>query len=172
MSAAARRCERKDKGAELDGNSEASTTETEEAPIWTCVSMRKKAPPSSRATNVKSSKPKETDRSGRYDTKGGLSHFQRIEVGIEDDRYFRVVQRLIGPRGKHLQDIVTECKGAKIWIIGRGSRSWEDDEGPLRISVGAASRPAFDNAVRLVEELLCRVREEYVSHNAAWESKR
>ena len=39
---------------------------------------------------------------------------------------FRVVQRLIGPRGKHMRDIVA------LWITGRGSRSWEDDEGPLR----------------------------------------
>ena len=36
------------------------------------------------------------------------------------------MQRLIGPRGKHIRDIVA------FWITGRGSRSWEDDEGPLR----------------------------------------
>ena len=57
---------------------------------------------------------------------------QRIDVGIEHDQKFRVVQRLIGPRGKHMRDLVTMSDGAKLWITGRGSRSWEDDEGPLR----------------------------------------
>lgn len=91
----------------------------------------------------------------------GLSHFERIEVGIEDDRDFRVVQRLIGPRGKHMQDITQQCKGAKVWIIGRGSRSWEDSVGPLVVCVGATSRPAFDSAAGLVRELLDRVHEDH-----------
>jgi len=91
----------------------------------------------------------------------GLSHFERIEVGIEDDRDFRVVQRLIGPRGKHMQDITTQCKGAKVWIIGRGSRSWEDSVGPLVVCVGATSRPAFEAAAGLVRELLARVHEDH-----------
>ena len=31
-----------------------------------------------------------------------------------------------------MRDIVTMAGGAELWITGRGSRSWEDDEGPLR----------------------------------------
>ena len=27
--------------------------------------------------------------------------------------------RLIGPKGRHMSDIVAEAKGAKVWIIGR-----------------------------------------------------
>jgi hypothetical protein len=88
-------------------------------------------------------------------------HFQRIEVGIEDDRDFRVVQRLIGPRGRNMQDIVTDCPGAKVWICGRGSRSWEDDVGPLMFCVGAPTSRAFDAAIEQVQSLLARVREEH-----------
>jgi len=77
---------------------------------------------------------KESWRSNRSEERsaGDLPNFQRIDVGIEHDQKFRVVQRLIGPRGKHMRDIVTMSEGAKLWITGRGSRSWEDDEGPLR----------------------------------------
>merc|ERR1712039_282318 len=52
----------------------------------------------------------------------GLSCFERIPVGLEDDNEFHVMQRLIGPRGKHIQDITRQAKGSKVWIIGRGSR--------------------------------------------------
>lgn len=91
----------------------------------------------------------------------GLSYFSRIEVGIEDDSKFRVVQKLIGPRGKHMQDIVNKSKGAKVWIIGRGSRSWEDNVGPLMVCVGATTSAVFDSAVACVQDLLTRVREEH-----------
>lgn len=104
----------------------------------------------------------EASQARKYDGKGkGLSHFQRIEVGIEDDRDFRVVQRLIGPKGKHMQDITTAAKGAKVWIIGRGSRSWEDDVGPLVVCVGATSRSTLDTAITLINVLLTKVRDEY-----------
>jgi len=91
----------------------------------------------------------------------GLKYFSRIEVGIEDDSEFRVVQKLIGPRGKHMQDIANKFKGAKVWIIGRGSRSWEDNDGPLMICVGASYSAAFDSAVACVQALLTRLREEH-----------
>uniref|UniRef100_A0A7S2I7B5 KHDC4/BBP-like KH-domain type I domain-containing protein n=1 Tax=Zooxanthella nutricula TaxID=1333877 RepID=A0A7S2I7B5_9DINO len=99
---------------------------------------------------------------GKGEGKGkGLSHFRKIDVGIQDDPNFRVVQRLIGPKGKHMQDILSKARGAKIWIIGRGSRSWEDDVGPLVVCVGASSTYAFDTAVGHVQNLLTRVREDH-----------
>jgi len=114
----------------------------------------------------KASTPQSAPPAPRPEHKGkGLSHFQRIEVGIEDDAEFHVVRRLIGPRGKHMQDIVTACRGAKVWICGRGSRSWEDSEGPLVICVGASTSPSFDTAVGFVQELLGRVHEEYRKFN-------
>lgn len=91
----------------------------------------------------------------------GLRYFEKVEVGIKDDESFRVVQRLIGPRGKHTRNICDKCPGAKIWIIGRGSRSWEDDSGPLRICVGASTQDTYDSAKCQVLELLERVRAEY-----------
>jgi len=99
----------------------------------------------------------------KYDGKAGkgLSHFQRIEVGIEDNRDFRVVQRLIGPKGKHMSDITSQAKGAKVWIIGRGSRSWEDDEGPLVVCVGATSKLTLDTALGAIHDLLAKVRAEH-----------
>lgn len=91
----------------------------------------------------------------------GLPHFRKIEVGIEDDSDFRVVQRLIGPRGKYVQDITEKCRGSKVWIIGKGSRSWEDSVGPLVVCVGATTGNEFENAVGLINELLERVRKEH-----------
>jgi len=91
----------------------------------------------------------------------GLQFFRKIEVGVEDEPDFRVVSRLIGPKGRHMQDILNEAKGTKIWIIGKGSRSWEDDVGPLIVCVGAGSSMAFETAVRLVEELLGRIKEDH-----------
>jgi len=106
-------------------------------------------------------KPSSAAPTPRPEGKGkGLSHFQRIEVGIDDDSEFHVVRRLIGPKGKHMQDIVSACRGAKVWICGRGSRSWEDSEGPLVICVGASTAPSFDSAVGQVQELLTKVHEE------------
>jgi len=103
----------------------------------------------------------------KYDGKGkGLSHFQRIEVGIDDDRDFRVVQRLIGPKGKHMSDITYSAKGAKVWIIGRGSRSWEDDEGPLVVCVGATSKATLDSALGAINDLLAKVRAEHKKYFA------
>jgi len=90
-----------------------------------------------------------------------MLHFRKIEVGIEDDAQFRVVSRLIGPRGKHMQDILAGCHGAKIWIIGKGSRSWEDDVGPLTVCLGAPTSQAFEHAEQQVQALLTRVREEH-----------
>lgn len=92
----------------------------------------------------------------------GMSYFRRIDVGVIDDPYFRVVQRLIGPKGEYMRDIVKEAyNAAKIWIVGRGSRSWEDDVGPLTVCIGASNSPAFDIAVSRVQDRLARVREDY-----------
>jgi hypothetical protein len=91
-----------------------------------------------------------------------MPFFQKIEVGIPDDPNFRVVQRLIGPGGKHTQEIVFKANaGVKIWIVGRGSKSWEDDNGPLVVCVGAVRQPGFDTAVNLIHELVEKVRKDY-----------
>lgn len=100
-------------------------------------------------------------RPGYQGSSKGLPFFRKIEVGIEDDMEFRVVQRLIGPRGKYMQDITEKCRGAKVWIIGRGSRSREDSVGPLMICVGATSLVEFEAAVGHINELLAWVHKEH-----------
>jgi len=111
-----------------------------------------------------------THSKGKGEGKGkglGLPHFRKITVGIDDDTRFRVVQRLIGPHGRNMQEITGKAKGAKIWIIGRGSRSWEDNVGPLVICVGAHMLPDFEAAMTQVRELLDRVTEEYRQFKAS-----
>ena len=87
----------------------------------------------------------------------GLSYFMRLEVGMEDDCDFRVVQRLIGPRGMHMKDILYQAKDAQIWITGKGTRSWETDTGPLRVCIRAPTENSFNIARGLVQDLLTRV---------------
>merc|ERR1712187_67450 len=44
----------------------------------------------------------------------------RYEVGIEEDRAFRVCRRLIGPGGENMKHIVSEAgSGVKVRIRGR-----------------------------------------------------
>lgn len=138
---------------------------------WTSIPSRKKAKSrGSELTQTPTSVKLQSQQASTQDrpyTRGaappcskGLPFFSRIEVGIDDDDHFRVVQRLIGPRGRHMQDITTESRGAKVWIVGKGSRSWDDSTGPLMICVGAVSAPVFDCAVGLVKDLLERVHAE------------
>lgn len=95
----------------------------------------------------------------------------KFPVGIEEDRSFRVVQRLLGPRGTNLRLITAESMGAKVWLCGRGSCLPENPEtedlvqrvlmGPLTLCVSAASGPSFGLAVELVQTLLDAVRAEH-----------
>eukprot|EP00416_Gambierdiscus_australes_P022691 CAMPEP_0171058070 /NCGR_PEP_ID=MMETSP0766_2-20121228/2242_1 /TAXON_ID=439317 /ORGANISM="Gambierdiscus australes, Strain CAWD 149" /LENGTH=232 /DNA_ID=CAMNT_0011513289 /DNA_START=134 /DNA_END=829 /DNA_ORIENTATION=- len=91
---------------------------------WTSISPRKRPAQARLDKRAAGTPPRQQQVSSQHSRndalrcgiKGkGLSYFERINVGIEDDRDFRVVQRLIGPRGKHMQDITTRCKGAKVW---------------------------------------------------------
>lgn len=100
-------------------------------------------------------------RSDQFKSGRGLTYFQRIEIGIEDDYEFRVVKRLIGPKGKNVQDIVAANKGAKVWILGKGSCSWLDSVGPLTMCVGAMQHEVYESALTSVQELLEKVREDH-----------
>mmetsp|Transcript_126426 Transcript_126426/g.357569 ORF Transcript_126426/g.357569 Transcript_126426/m.357569 type:complete len:294 (-) Transcript_126426:8-889(-) len=168
-------------GTEVDAISDVSTKASDnnvEAPVhdeagmkWTSVpgkknkKLRNSDLVPTRASKSQSQYSSSRDDNSQWSGKGkGLPHFKRIEVGIEDDNEFRVVQKLIGPRGKHIQDITTESVGSKVWIIGKGSRSWEDAVGPLTICVGATSNSGFETAVGLVSELLERVRDDHRKH--------
>jgi len=96
-----------------------------------------------------------------HNNKTLLPHFERIPVGIEETSGFQVMKRLIGPKGRFIQDICVSSGGAKVWIIGRGSRSWEDDSGPLTVCVGATAKSMIDNAKAKVLLLISRVNDDY-----------
>lgn len=180
--------EHEDAGARADAASQASTTSgerTQDAPAeeslgetWLAV-LKKKAKvhgnrPKPAAVVPQPQSHRGSDRgkcsqAPQHTSKGwgkGCSHFERIPVGIEDDNKFRVLQRLIGPQGLHMRRIENTSQGAKLWIVGRGTRSWQDNAGPLTICVSALSAPVFKAAVGLVHELLDEVREEY--RNFKW----
>lgn len=170
---------------ELSNVSTASsvTPETQEEVKWTSIAKKKSKPRISDtpATSFSDGKLQGVDTNGQSQSHSsqdarrdrpaprpgypgspkGLPFFRKIEVGIEDDLEFRVVQRLIGPRGRYMQDITERCRGAKVWIIGKGSRSREDSVGPLMICVGATGLSEFDAAVGHINDLLSWVYKEH-----------
>merc|ERR1719321_2560506 len=80
----------------------------------------------------------------------------RYNVGIEQNRAFNVVRKLLGDRGSHMKTIA-ENTGAKLRIRGCGSGFLEgpdqkeaSDE-PLMLCISAATRKGFDNAVEDAE---------------------
>merc|ERR1712093_765569 len=90
----------------------------------------------------------------------------RYHVGIEQDRAFNVVRKLLGDRGSHMKTIA-ENTGAKLRVRGRGSGFLEgpdkveaSDE-PLMVCVSAMSHEGFEMAVQDVESLLEHVQDQY-----------
>mmetsp|Transcript_38448 Transcript_38448/g.102315 ORF Transcript_38448/g.102315 Transcript_38448/m.102315 type:complete len:249 (-) Transcript_38448:97-843(-) len=81
-------------------------------------------------------------------------------IGIEDDADFGVKGRLLGKAGKHMKDVVAEAgEGTKLRLRGRGSGFFEgprriESSDPLMLCVSAPSIEAYDEAKRLVCELL------------------
>eukprot|EP00929_Paragymnodinium_shiwhaense_P000203 TRINITY_DN100449_c0_g1_i1.p1 TRINITY_DN100449_c0_g1~~TRINITY_DN100449_c0_g1_i1.p1 ORF type:complete len:460 (-),score=87.99 TRINITY_DN100449_c0_g1_i1:464-1843(-) len=96
---------------------------------------------------------------------------REIHVGIEDDSEFHVVKRLLGPGGRHIQEIVAaQGGGVKIRVMG-GRAPPEmhlDDKAlpsePVVVSVSAAgsgARDKVERAAKGIEELVERVSHEY-----------
>jgi len=86
-------------------------------------------------------------------------------VGVEEDKAFRVVRKLLGPSGKHMKDIA-EATGAKLRLRGRGSgfkegpEQVEADE-PLMLCISTPEPRGHEVAVRLVRELIEDVHKQY-----------
>jgi hypothetical protein len=98
--------------------------------------------------------------------KGPQKLLCRYTVGIEQDRAFNVVQKLLGDRGSHMKSIAANT-GSKLRIRGRGSGFLEgpdqkeaSDE-PLMLCISASTREGFDGAVEDVESLLEYVHDQY-----------
>jgi len=90
----------------------------------------------------------------------------RYNVGIEQDRAFNVVRKLLGDRGSHMK-IIAANTGAKLRIRGRGSGFCEgpdqkeaSDE-PLMLCISAPTHAGFDSAVEDIESLLEYVHDQY-----------
>lgn len=90
----------------------------------------------------------------------------RYNVGIEQDRSFNVLRKLLGERGSHMKTIA-ENTGAKLRIRGRGSgylegpAQTEASDEPLMLCISAESREGFEAAVQDVESLLGHVHDQY-----------
>merc|ERR1712025_1047248 len=90
----------------------------------------------------------------------------RYNVGIEQDRSFNVVRKLLGDHGSHMKEIA-ENSGAKLRIRGRGSgflegaNKREASDEPLMICVSATSPEGFATATEDVESLLDHVHGQY-----------
>jgi hypothetical protein len=89
----------------------------------------------------------------------------RFLIGIENDKEFQVVRRLIGSKGSNMKKIVQQTE-AKLRLRGVGSGYFEgssqkESSEPLQLCISCCKIEGYKTAVRLVEELLKRVYEEY-----------
>jgi len=89
----------------------------------------------------------------------------RYIVGIEQNRSFNVVRKLLGDHGSHMKEIA-ESTGAKLRIRGRGSGFKEGPENveandPLMICISATSSKGFVDSTKDVESLLKHVHNQY-----------
>mmetsp|Transcript_25112 Transcript_25112/g.65823 ORF Transcript_25112/g.65823 Transcript_25112/m.65823 type:complete len:157 (-) Transcript_25112:175-645(-) len=86
-------------------------------------------------------------------------------VGIEEERKFKVMRKLLGPSGANMRAIV-DCTGAKLRLRGKGSRFLEGPEqvessDPLMLCVSVTDRRKYDVAVSMAWTLMERVHGEY-----------
>lgn len=97
--------------------------------------------------------------------KGVRKYTCRFLIGIENDKEFQVVRRIIGAKGTNMKRIVRQTE-AKLRLRGVGSGYFEgagqrESSEPLQLCVSCTSSDGYRTAVRLVEELLENVYNEY-----------
>mmetsp|Transcript_55450 Transcript_55450/g.159454 ORF Transcript_55450/g.159454 Transcript_55450/m.159454 type:complete len:449 (-) Transcript_55450:136-1482(-) len=86
-------------------------------------------------------------------------------IGIEEDAKFKVTCRILGSHGKHMKEIA-QATGAKLRLRGQGSGFLEGDErlestDELMLCLSAQDWESYQEAVRLVNELLNGIYEQY-----------
>jgi len=81
-----------------------------------------------------------------------------VPVGMEDDRKFYVIRRIIGPNGDNIKRIANQFKGSHAQVRGRGTEHESDK--PLYILVTASS-DHMKAAEELAKKLVAEVREKY-----------
>lgn len=97
--------------------------------------------------------------------KGVRKYTCRFLIGIENDKEFQVARRIIGAKGANMKRIVRQTE-AKLRLRGMGSGYFEgagqkESNEPLQLCVSCTSAEGYKTSVRLVEELLKRVYEEF-----------
>uniref|UniRef100_A0A7S2F2V0 RRM domain-containing protein n=1 Tax=Alexandrium andersonii TaxID=327968 RepID=A0A7S2F2V0_9DINO len=97
--------------------------------------------------------------------KGVRKYTCRFLIGIDNDKEFQVVRRIIGAKGTNMKRIVKQTE-AKLRLRGVGSGYFEgagqrESSEPLQLCVSCTSADGYRTAVRLVEELLENVYSEY-----------
>merc|ERR1712136_717434 len=86
-------------------------------------------------------------------------------VGIEEERKFKVMRKLLGPSGANMRAIVDRT-GAKLRLRGKGSRFLEgpdqvESSDPLMLCISVTYRRSYDVAVSMAWALMERVHQEY-----------
>jgi len=97
--------------------------------------------------------------------KGVRKHTCRFLIGIDNDREFQVVRRIIGAKGANMKRIVRQTD-AKLRLRGVGSGYFEgasqrESSEPLQLCVSCTTAEGYQTAVREVEELLEHVYDDY-----------
>jgi len=97
--------------------------------------------------------------------KGVRKYTCRFLIGISNDKDFQVVRRIIGAKGAHMKKIVKATE-AKLRLRGEGSGYFEgagqkESTEPLQLCVSCTSAEGYRNAVKLVEELMQSVYDDY-----------
>lgn len=100
--------------------------------------------------------------------KGVKKYTCRFLIGIENDKEFQVVRRIIGAKGCNMKRIVKQTE-AKLRLRGVGSGYYEgagqkESTEPLQLCVSCTSTSGYHTAVKMVEELLETVYNEYRSY--------
>jgi hypothetical protein len=97
--------------------------------------------------------------------KGVRKYTCRFLIGIENDKDFQVVRRIIGAKGTNMKRIVKQSE-AKLRLRGVGSGYFEgasrkESNEPLQLCVSCTSPDGYQTAVKAVEELMEGVYQEY-----------
>jgi len=82
----------------------------------------------------------------------------RFDIGIENDKDFRVAQKIIGQKGNNMKRIV-DSTGAKLRLRGKGSGYLEgptrmESPEPLHLCVSCTNYSGYMQAIRLVTDIL------------------
>lgn len=86
---------------------------------------------------------------------------RELRVGLEDSPEFRVARRIIGPSGENVKHIASVCPGTRLELRGEGTNPLNGyQSGPLVLHIRSRDIATADDAMRMAEELLERVRKE------------